>query len=265
MSSSPGQTRSARASYSARRASSSRGGGSASAPPGRWRMLRALEVAALGDPVVGDHGVGELAEAGASSDLADLGRGPDVEASLDPLGVGVQRGEEAALRPAHLGQHPVERALADGPPALVAERLVAVQVGAGEERVVVEHLLEVGDEPAGVDRVAGEAAADLVVDPAGGHRVEGELDDLALPAREQQLERRGRRELRRARRSRRWLMSAAARSCSMAASTTSAPGSSSPGSSAADGRQLAADARRGARGSARAGSPTTGRPPPSPS
>ena len=48
--------------------------------------------------------------------------------------------------------------------------LPAVQVRAGEQRVVVEHLLEVRDGPGRVDGVAGEAAADLVVDPAGGHR-----------------------------------------------------------------------------------------------
>ncbi len=44
--------------------------------------------------------------------------------------------------------------------------LPAVQVGAGEQRVVVEHLLEVGDEPAVVHRVAREAAAHLVVHAA---------------------------------------------------------------------------------------------------
>ena len=111
---------------------------------------------------------------------SDLGRGPDVEAALLALGVGVEGRVEAALGAAHLAQHPVERLLADAPVALVAERLPAVQVGAGEQGVVVEHLLEVGDEPAGVDRVAGEAAAELVVDAAGHHRVERSLHDRGL-------------------------------------------------------------------------------------
>ncbi len=135
--------------------------------------VAALEVARLGDPVVGDDRIG----AGAQH-LADLLRRPDVEAALLALGVGVERRVEAALRPPHLAQRPVERLVADPAVALVAEDLPAVQVGAGEQRVVVEHLLEVGDEPGGVDRVAGEAAAELVVDAAGRHRVESALDDV---------------------------------------------------------------------------------------
>ena len=47
-----------------------------------------------------------------------------------------------------------------------------MEVRGGEQRVVVEHLLEVGDEPERVDRVAVEAAADVVVHAAGGHPVE---------------------------------------------------------------------------------------------
>ena len=47
------------------------------------------------------------------------------------------------------------------------------EVQAGEEGVVVEHLLEVGDQPALVHGVAGEAAADLVVDAAVGHGGQG--------------------------------------------------------------------------------------------
>ena len=77
-----------------------------------------------------------------------------------------------------------------------------MQIRGGEERVVVEHLLEVGDEPALVDRVAVEAAADEVVHAAGRHPVEGLRDHLerasSAAGAEQELERRGRRELRRA-------------------------------------------------------------------
>ena len=152
-----------------------------------------LEVARLGDPVVVDRLLRRLAQHG-----ADLLRRPDVEAALLALGVGVERRVEAALRPAHLAQRPVERLLADAAVALVPERLPAVQVGAGEQRVVVEHLLEVGDEPGGVDRVAPEAAAELVVDAARQHCVERRLDHVPDPAGEQQLQRRGGRELRRA-------------------------------------------------------------------
>jgi hypothetical protein len=47
-----------------------------------------------------------------------------------------------------------------------------VQVGASEQRLVGEHLLEVGDQPAGVGRVAAEPADDVVIDPTGRHGVE---------------------------------------------------------------------------------------------
>ena len=48
-----------------------------------------------------------------------------------------------------------------------------MQVGPGEQGVVVEHLLEVGDQPPLVHRVAGESSADLVCHAAGGHCIEG--------------------------------------------------------------------------------------------
>ena len=157
---------------------------------GQVEDVGALEVALLADAVELDHGLGAVAEHG-----ADLCRRPDVEAPLLALGVGVESRVEAALGPAHLPQHPVQRLLAGAAVALVAQGLPAVQVGAGQQGVVVEHLLEVGDQPDGVDRVTREAAAELVVDAAGQHRVEGDLDRLMLAAGQQQLQRRGRREL----------------------------------------------------------------------
>ena len=203
---------------------------------GEVEDVGALEVAALADAVVGDHLLGArqrlAAGIGRRQDLADRGRRPDVEAPLDPLRVGVERRVEAALGPAHLAQHPVERLLAGAPVAPVAEPLPAVQVGAGEQRVVVEHLLEVGDEPDRVDRVAGEAAAELVVDAAGEHRVERRL----APARS----RRGSAAApapRRAgtwgrRRSRRAARSPAASSALTASSISAAVGSAGSGSTA---------------------------------
>jgi hypothetical protein len=72
-----------------------------------------------------------------------------------------------------------------------------VEVGAREQRVVVEHLLEVGRGPGRVDGVAGEAAAHLVVDTAGRHRSQRADGHLPLAAAQQQLDRRSRGELRR--------------------------------------------------------------------
>ena len=72
-----------------------------------------------------------------------------------------------------------------------------MEVRGHEQRVVVEHLLEVRDEPAVVDRVAVEAAADEVVHAAGGHSVQRPLGHLELASAQQELEHRVRRELRR--------------------------------------------------------------------
>ena len=71
-----------------------------------------------------------------------------------------------------LAQQVVEDALGDLAPLLVAGHLPGREVRAREQRVVVEHLLEVRHEPDRVDRVAVEAAAELVVDAAVGHALE---------------------------------------------------------------------------------------------
>ena len=133
----------------------------------------------------------------------ELLRRPDVEAPLLAFGVGVQRAVEAALGTAHLAQRPVQRALRHLAHALLAGDLPAVQVGAREQRVVVEHLLEVGDAPGGVDAVAVEAAADLVVDAAGGHVAQRLQRHRRARRAEQELDRAGGGELRRRRPSRR--------------------------------------------------------------
>jgi hypothetical protein len=59
-----------------------------------------------------------------------------------------------------------------------------VQVGTREQRVVVEHLLEVRDGPLRIDAVAGEAAADLIEDPAAGHRAQRLQRHAVLAARQ---------------------------------------------------------------------------------
>ena len=73
-----------------------------------------------------------------------------------------------------------------------------MQVRGDEQRVVVQHLLEVRHEPTLVHRIAVEAAADHVVHASFGHAVERLLDHRPLAAPEQELDRRGGRELGRA-------------------------------------------------------------------
>src|SRR5205814_5581696 len=79
--------------------------------------------------------------------------------------------------------------------AVVAEMLRCVQIHTREQRVVVQHLLEVRYEPPRVDRVAVEAAADEVVHTACGHRVERASRHLLFAAAEEKFEDRRGREL----------------------------------------------------------------------
>ena len=126
---------------------------------------RALEVALLG------HAPGALGELGVlgREHGAQLRRRPRERRALDAVGVGVLRRGEAAVLERELAQQVVEDALGGRAPLLVARHLPGRQVRAREQRVVVEHLLEVRHEPDRVDRVAVEAAAELVVDAAVGH------------------------------------------------------------------------------------------------
>ena len=131
-------------------------------------------------------------------------RGPEVEAALLPLGVRVEGGVEAALRPLHLADRPAG-GLAGGPlEEVLAPGPEPGRLGAeGEERpVVVQHLLEVRDHPFAVHRVAAEPAPEMVVDPAEGHPREGvhahvQVARVAVAA-EAALDVRGMRKLRRA-------------------------------------------------------------------
>src|SRR5207248_7932000 len=70
-----------------------------------------------------------------------------------------------------------------------------MEVGAREQRVVVEHLLEMGDCPGAIDAVAREPATEHVANAAASHRVQRAERHRALAAQEQELDGRGRREL----------------------------------------------------------------------
>ncbi len=158
----------------------------------RLRMVRVLEVPLRAHAEPGDRRVGVGAE-----QLTQLALPPHVVAALDALRVGVERRVEAALGPAHLAERPAQRAQARLQVARLAARLPGVQVGPREQRVVIEHLLEVGHRPGRVDAVAREAARELVVDAARGDLIERRARDVALAAQQQELDHRGLRELRR--------------------------------------------------------------------
>ena len=50
---------------------------------------------------------------------------------------------------------------------------VGVQVGTGQQGVIVEHFFKVGHQPAVIDAVTGKATADEIVHAALGHRFQG--------------------------------------------------------------------------------------------
>jgi hypothetical protein len=125
----------------------------------------------------------------------DLGGLPDVEETLlrAPVGaravgaeaVGVEAREEASLGSAQLALEELDRLL-DRPAELrVGPAVLAVGLGVDPQQLalVIEHLLEVGDQPARVGAVAVETAAELVVDAAAGHAVQRQAHVLEGVAR----------------------------------------------------------------------------------
>ena len=93
----------------------------------------------------------------------------DVGQALDAVGVGVQRGREPAVRGAEVAQQERGRLVGDPPRQRVAGQPPQLRVDPQQQRVVVEHLLEVRHGPRRVHRVPGEPAGQLVVHAAAGH------------------------------------------------------------------------------------------------
>ena len=130
--------------------------------------------------------------------------GPGEELALDPFGVGILRGEEPAVGMAHLAEQVLARLGGHPPVALAAGDLPRPGVDPRQLGVVVQHLLEVGDEPHRIGRIPVEPPTELVVHAAVRHAVErglkhlgGIRESLELAA-EQELQGHGLGELRRA-------------------------------------------------------------------
>src|SRR6185437_10617250 len=97
-----------------------------------------------------------------------IGR-PDEELALFALAIRVLSRVEAALGTGHLAQYVVENLARHRQELGLAERAAGVEIEPRQQRVVVEHLLEVWHQPSVVNTVAMESAAELVVDAALGH------------------------------------------------------------------------------------------------
>ena len=86
-------------------------------------------------------------------------RRPDIELPLLALAVGILRGIKAPLGGGHLPGHIIECLLRDPAVKAVAGDQVGVQVNPAQERVVIQHLLEVRYEPVLVNRIPMESSA----------------------------------------------------------------------------------------------------------
>jgi hypothetical protein len=102
--------------------------------------------------------------------IDELLRGPCIGQPLHTLGVGVERRGETPCIGAEFTKHEVCSRVCDPDCERIGGDAREMTVEPQQQRVVVEHLLEVRDDPLRVDGVAREAAPDLVVDPSARHR-----------------------------------------------------------------------------------------------
>ena len=94
------------------------------------------------------------------------------------IGVGVQAGDEKSLLRETLPQateHPAGGFRVIAP----VEQARGQGVNPQELGLVVQHLLEMGNDPAPVGAVAEEASLKVVVQTAGTHGIQGRFDDQA--------------------------------------------------------------------------------------
>ena len=144
---------------------------------GSWRQgtlpgqnVGALEVSLGGGP----EPLGDLSATGGARPLHQFFPRPDIEESLDSLRVGVFGGVEPSRRVAHVPHQVIECLDGYCPEGILSEFLAGPQIDPRQGGVVVQHFLEVGDQPLPVHRIAGESSTQLIEDPACGHPLQGE-------------------------------------------------------------------------------------------
>ncbi len=207
LSSRPGRGRRERAASSRSRTAPIRSASTTPFPCGSWRTEAPSSKVPAG---VTPKYVAANSPSAAAEFGGELGRRPDVVGAFGGgagavVAVGVQRGGEPALGGGQFGDEEVRGLQRDPAGQVGAGGAPQVGVDPDQQRVVVEHLLEVRHRPGRVDAVAGEAARELVVDAAAGHRLAGVAGHLervlgagAGVVAQQELQRHRRRELRRA-------------------------------------------------------------------
>ena len=89
-----------------------------------------------------------------AENFGNLALRPHIELSLLALGIGVERGAEGTRRSGHLTGEPGHGLLRANEEKRVSRVLMGECEKLEDERVVVEHLLEMRDQPALVHRIA---------------------------------------------------------------------------------------------------------------
>ncbi len=107
--------------------------------------------------------------------VTNFGRGPNVEFTLHTFAVGILGGREGAFFP-HVAQRPGHGLAGPGGVKRVAGFGMNQCQQVEDQGVVVQHLLEMRDQPGGVGGIAGVAAAEMVVDAALAHPVQHKID-----------------------------------------------------------------------------------------
>src|SRR5579862_1708194 len=108
----------------------------------------------------------------APKNFPDLGERPDIELALLAFRIGIERSAERSLPGRHLAREPSHRLARAGSKQLTARALMRERDELEQKRIVVEHLLEMRDEPVLIDRIAREAAAEMIIDAALANALE---------------------------------------------------------------------------------------------
>ena len=86
-----------------------------------------------------------------------------------PLTVGILCSKERTVRMREFTANVLQRLFHDLTKPILFGKTPSIEVDPHQLRIVVEHLLEVGNQPLAIHRVAVEPAAEMIVNPSGCH------------------------------------------------------------------------------------------------
>src|SRR5215510_759873 len=99
----------------------------------------------------------------------NLSRLPDEVASLMPFTVGILRRKERPVRMRELTMYKLQCFFHNFTKSILFGESPSIEVDPHQLRVVIEHLLEMGNQPLAIHGVSMEPATEMIVDPSGCH------------------------------------------------------------------------------------------------